>query len=103
MNTKEKKQMKAIKEMVMEMSPILNLMKELADERVKLMEILDRIEPFVEPLEELYDKMEDAYESKSEKWKETENGSLAYERLDAITRIKDNLTDCMYYVEILID
>lgn len=99
MNSQDKKTMKQVYQLVKELTPITQMMKDLADERVKMIDLLKRIEPYVEEVEMILDTEQTKYEDKSDKWKESEAGYNASQSLSYLETIHQNLADCIYYLE----
>lgn len=99
MKAQDKKKMKEVYELVKELTPIVHIMRDLADERMKIIEMLDRIKPYVEEVEDILGSEQEIYDNRSDKWKESDKGQMAAEHLSYLDDIHSHLSDCIYYLE----
>ena len=84
---------------IKELTPVIEAMKDIAQERKKLYHLIKSIEPFVEPMEELADKVRDYYDDKSQRWQESDKGYVINEQASLLESIASNLRELSYELD----
>lgn len=65
----------------------------------KLGKIYDKIEAIKIDLEEMAEKNQETFDSRSDKWQESEKADEMQEKIDALTNAAESLNDAMEYIQ----
>jgi len=101
MNKQDKKELVKAYKALIELTPLLTAMKDIAVERQQLAEMIIKLEPMVEPLENMAYEMEEKYESGTEKWKDSHKGEMVKEQADYLQKAYEGLYNCVEYLQML--
>lgn len=103
MNSKDKKTLTKVLTEMKGLTLILEAEKEIARQREIIQQLMIKLEPLTETVEGMADKEREAYEDKSDKWKESYRGELQNELANYLERAHDSLYDCKSYLESCLD
>ena len=84
---------------IKEVSPLVNAMNDIAQERKKLLKLIQSVEPFYEPMNELADKVREFHDEKSYRWQESDRGYMINEQASVLESISENLRELTYDIE----
>ena len=103
MNQKDKKELSSVLKQIKGVSTLVRDLNKEAQERKDLSNIVVLLEKLLPTIEEQHDKEYEKYEERSEKWKESYNGEVVKEIAENLERAKDNLEDCIHYLQAILD
>jgi len=99
MKKEDKKMINDAYSIIKELTPVVNAMNDIAQERKKLYQLIKSVEPFVEPMEELADKVREFYDEKSERWQESDKGYMINQQASILESIAENLRELNYELD----
>jgi hypothetical protein len=103
MNQKDKKELSSVLKQIKGVSTLVRDLNKEAQERKDLFNIVSLLEKLLPTIEEHYDREYEKYEEGSDKWKESYKGEVVQEMADNLERAKDNLEDCIHYLQAILD
>ena len=99
MTQTDKKQIKQILTTLKSLSPIMEEALNQVKERKTIVDLMTQLSPLVQPLEDMRDKYEEQFESRSERWQESNRGYELNELVTHLDRAWSALEECVGNLE----